>query len=36
MDGGSVWWENRGGGRSAAGTLSVTIGPDGWDNLKVL
>jgi hypothetical protein len=36
MDGGSGWWENRGGGRSAAGTLSVTIGPDGWDNLKVL
>jgi len=36
MDGGSRWWEDRGGGRSATGTLSVVITDDGWDALRVL
>lgn len=35
MDGGSVWWENRGGGKSKSGILTFTVDPDGWDNLKV-
>jgi hypothetical protein len=36
MDGGSVWWENRGGGKSRSGILTYTIDGDGWDNLRVL
>lgn len=36
MDGGSVWWENMGGGRSAAGTLTFMVYPSGWNNLKIL
>jgi hypothetical protein len=36
MDGGSTWFESKGGGRSTPGTLSVTISPAGWDNLKVM
>ena len=36
MDGGSRWWEDRGGGMSAAGILTFTIDANGWDNLKVL
>lgn len=36
MDGGSRWWEDRGGGRSASGTLTVMVGRDGWDRLRIL
>ena len=36
MDGGSRWWEDRGGGRSAAGTLTFMVGESGWDRLRVL
>lgn len=36
MDGGSRWWEDRGGGMSASGILTLTIDENGWDNLKVL
>jgi len=36
MDGGSVWWENKGGGKSKPGVLTFTIDADGWDNLKIL
>lgn len=36
MDGGSVWWENKGGGKSKPGILTFTIDEDGWDNLKIL
>ena len=36
MDGGSRWWENLGGGKSAAGTLTFTVGENGWDNLRVM
>ncbi len=36
MDGGSDWWENRGGGKSKSGILTFTIDEQGWDNLKVL
>jgi hypothetical protein len=36
MDGGSVWWENKGGGKSKPGVLTFTVDDDGWDNLKVL
>ena len=36
MDGGSRWWEDRGGGRSAAGTLTFMVGDSGWDELRVL
>ena len=36
MDGGSRWWEERGGGISSTGILSFTVSESGWDNLKVL
>jgi hypothetical protein len=36
MDGGSVWWENLGGGRSSTGTLTFMVGESGWDHLRVL
>ena len=36
MDGGSRWWEDRGGGRSATGTLTFTVDQAGWDRLRVL
>lgn len=36
MDGGSRWWEDRGGGMSASGTLTVMVGETGWDHLRVL
>ncbi len=36
MDGGSRWWEDRGGGMSASGTLTVMVGESGWDRLRVL
>ena len=36
MDGGSVWWENIGGGKSKPGILTFTLDEQGWDNLKVL
>jgi hypothetical protein len=36
QDGGSRWWEDLTGARSRAGTLTFTIGPDGWDNLRTL
>lgn len=37
MDGGSRWWEDRGGGKSATGTLTFMVQPDtGWDLLRVL
>ena len=36
MDGGSRWWEDRGGGRSATGTLTFMVGESGWDGLRVL
>jgi hypothetical protein len=36
MDGGSVWWENRGGGKSTSGILTFTVDQNGWDNLRVL
>jgi hypothetical protein len=36
MDGGSRWWEERGGGRSASGTLTFMVGADGWDQLRVI
>jgi hypothetical protein len=36
MDGGSVWWEQRGGGQSKAGTLTFMVGADGWDCLRVI
>ena len=31
----SRWWEESGGARTATGTLTFTIGGDGWDNLKL-
>jgi hypothetical protein len=36
MDGGSRWWEDKGGGRSATGTLTFMVGEHGWDRLRVL
>jgi predicted phosphodiesterase len=36
MDGGSRWWEDRGGGRSATGTLTFMVDGDGWDRLRVI
>lgn len=36
MDGGSVWWENIGGGKSAAGTMTFMVYESGWNDLKVL
>jgi hypothetical protein len=36
MDGGSRWWEDRGGGRSASGSLTFMVGESGWDGLRVL
>jgi hypothetical protein len=36
MDGGSRWWEERGGGISKSGILTLTIDANGWDNLRVL
>jgi hypothetical protein len=36
MDGGSRWWEDRGGGKSATGTLTFMVGESGWDGLRVL
>jgi hypothetical protein len=36
MDGGSRWWEERGGGRSSTGTLTFVLGAEGWDRLRVL
>lgn len=36
MDGGSVWWENLGGGKSSTGTLTFMVYESGWNDLKVL
>ena len=36
LDGGSRWWEDRGGGQSATGTLTFMITESGWDQLRVL
>jgi predicted phosphodiesterase len=36
MDGGSRWWEDRGGGVSATGTLTFMVSEKGWDHLRVL
>jgi hypothetical protein len=36
LDGGSEWYTNRSGQDSPAGVLTMTIGPDGWDDLKIL
>jgi predicted phosphodiesterase len=36
MDGGSKWFEDRGGGVSATGTLTFMIYQQGWDNLRIL
>jgi hypothetical protein len=35
-DGGSRWFEERGGPTTACGTLTFTCGPDGWNDLAVL
>lgn len=36
QDGGSRWWEDATGARSAAGTLTFVVTPDGWDELRVV
>jgi len=37
MDGGSRWWEDRGGGKSATGTLTFMVNErSGWDLLRVV
>ena len=35
-DSGSQWWEETAGVPSIPGALTLTIGPDGWDDLKLL
>ncbi len=32
----SRWWEEGGGPSTAIGTLTFTVGPDGWDNYRLL
>jgi hypothetical protein len=32
----SRWWEEAGGAATKVGTLTFTVGPDGWDNMRVL
>lgn len=36
LDGGSTYFAEKSGLDSTPGTLTVTVGPDGWDNLKIL
>jgi hypothetical protein len=39
LDGGSLWWQNMGGGRSAAGQVSFLVGeqmPNGWGGIDVI
>jgi hypothetical protein len=36
MDSGSQWWEESAGVPSVPAGLSLTVGPDGWDDLKLL
>lgn len=36
LDGGSTWFINTTGKDSPPGLLSLVIGPDGWDDLKIL
>lgn len=36
LDGGSEWWVDTSGLDSPAGVLSVVVGEDGWDHLRVL
>lgn len=36
LDGGSTWWEEKGGAASVAGTVTFTLGAGGFDSLKVL
>ena len=36
MDSGSQWFEETSGRSSRAGTLTITIGPDGWDDIKII
>ena len=36
MDSGSEWYRDRTGEETSPGTLTLTVGPDGWDDLKIL
>jgi predicted phosphodiesterase len=36
MDGGSTWWKHTTGQDSPPGLLTLTVGPNGWDDLKLL
>lgn len=35
-DGGSRWFEEQGGPTTVCGTLTFTVGPEGWDHLAIL
>ena len=40
LDGGSEWWEHRGGDKTMPGILTVNVGtcfgPTGWDEMRVV
>lgn len=36
LDGGSTWWKHTTGQDSPPGVLTLTVGPAGWDDLKIL